>query len=107
MRASFIGRSSSVVMNSCRLAIESLCKWASSRLLELEVYTHIRVGALRSNRRIVVVTVLTRKSSLTALLVLYMAAVRGTVAPSIVGASVGDRTQFIMSCTRDHRLQRL
>jgi hypothetical protein len=67
------------------------------------VYTQTGVGALRSNRRIVVVTVLTRKSSLTALLVLNMAAFRGKVAPSIVGASAGDRAQ--LTCTRDHRLQ--
>jgi len=69
------------------------------------VYTQTGIVALRSNRRIVVATVLIRKSSLTALLVLNMAAFRGKVAPSIVGALAGDRAQLIMSCTRDHRLQ--
>ena len=58
------------------------------------MYTHSENGALRSMGRNVVVTVLTRKSSLTALLVLNMAAFRGKVAPSIVGASAGDRAQL-------------
>jgi hypothetical protein len=69
------------------------------------VYTQTGIGALRSNRRKEVVTVLTRKSSLTALWVGNMAAFRGEVAPSIVGASAGDRAQLIMSCTHNHRLQ--
>jgi hypothetical protein len=69
------------------------------------VYTQTEIGALRSMGRNVVVTVLTRKSSLTVLLVLNMAAFRGKVARSIVGASAGDRTPLIMSGTRDHRLQ--
>jgi hypothetical protein len=69
------------------------------------VYTQTGIGALRSNGRNEVVTVLTRKSSLIALMFLNMAAFRGKVAPSIVGASAGDHAQFIMSCTRDHRLQ--
>jgi len=46
------------------VAVECLRKWASSRLLELYVYTQTEIGALRSNRRKVVVTVLTRNSSL-------------------------------------------
>jgi uncharacterized membrane protein len=58
------------------------------------VYTHTEKGALRSMGRNVVVTVLTRKSSLTALLVLTIAAFRGKVTPSIVGASAGDRAQL-------------
>jgi len=69
------------------------------------VYTQTEIGALHSIGRNVVVTVLTRKSSLTALLVLNMAAFRGKVAPAIVGASAGDRAQLIISCTRHDRLQ--
>jgi hypothetical protein len=68
------------------------------------MYTHTEKGALRSIGRNVVVTLLTRKSSLTALLVLNMAAFKGKVAPTIVGSSAGDRAQLIMSSTRDHRL---
>ena len=45
------------------MAVECLRNWASSRLPELSVYTPIEVGGNRSIRRNVVVTVLTRNSS--------------------------------------------
>jgi hypothetical protein len=52
------------------------------------------MGALRSNRGIVVVTVLTCKTSLTSPLIHDMAAFRGKVTSSIVGASADDRAQL-------------
>jgi len=67
------------------------------------VYTLTEIGALRSNRRIIVVTVLTRKSSPTSPLILDMAAFRGTVTPSIVGAWTGDRAQ--LTCRNGVRTQ--
>jgi hypothetical protein len=58
------------------------------------VYTQIEIGALRSNRRIIVVTVLTRKSSPTSHLILDMAAFRGKIAASIVGSPTDDCGQL-------------
>ena len=70
------------------------------------MYKQTGIGALRSIRRIVVVTVLTRNSSDFAL-ILDMASFRGKVTPSIVGAWAGDRAQLTCrnACTRDPRLQ--
>jgi hypothetical protein len=67
------------------------------------VYTQTEIGALRSNRRIIVVTVLTCKSSPTSPLILDMAAFRGTVTTSIVGASTGDRAK--LTCRNGVRTQ--
>ena len=47
---------------------------------------------------------LTRKSSLTALLVLTMAAFRGKVAPSIVGVWTGDRAQLTSRNGLEHMI---
>jgi len=58
------------------------------------VYTQTGIIALRSNRRIVVVTVLTRKTSLTSPLVFDIATFWGKRTPSIVGAWAGDRAQL-------------
>jgi hypothetical protein len=63
------------------------------------VYTQTEIGGFRSIGRNVVVTVLTRKSSDFAL-ILNMAAFRGKVAPSIVGASAGDRAQLVSEFAR-------
>ena len=59
------------------------------------MYTQTKIGALRSIGRNVAVTVLTRKSSDFAL-ILDMAAFKGRVTPSIVGALTGDRAK--LSC---------
>jgi len=58
------------------------------------MYTQTEIAALRSTGMTVVVTLLTRKSSLTSPLILNMAAFRGMVMSSIVGASTGDRAQL-------------
>ena len=83
--------------------MECFCKWASSRLLGLLVYMQIGIGAHRSNRRFLVVTVLTRKMALSLPLIHDRAAFRGKVTPSIVCAWTGERAQ--LSCTHDDRLQ--
>ena len=57
------------------------------------MYTKTESGALHSNGRNVVVTVLTRNSSDFAL-ILDMAAFRGKFTPSFVGAWTGDRAQL-------------
>ena len=57
------------------------------------MYTQTKIGALGSIGRTGVVTVLTRKlSDLTS--ILDMAAFRGKVTPSIVGAWTGNRAQL-------------
>jgi hypothetical protein len=53
-----------------------------------------RIGALRSNRRHVVVTMLTCKLSLTSPLVPNMVAFGGKVTPSIVRAWTCDRAEL-------------
>jgi hypothetical protein len=58
------------------------------------VYTLTVIQALRSNRRIIVVTVLTCKSSPTSLLNLDMTASTGIVIPFIVGALTGHCAQL-------------
>ena len=58
------------------------------------MYTETGIIARRSNRRIVVVTVLTRKTSLTSPLVFDIATLLGTSTPSIEGAWAGDRAQL-------------
>ena len=67
------------------------------------MYTLTEIGALRSNRRLIVVTVLTRKSSPTSPLILDMVAFRGTVTPSIVGAWTGNHAQ--LTCRNGVRTQ--
>jgi hypothetical protein len=58
------------------------------------VYTQTEIGALRSIGRNEVLTVLTRKSSLTSPLIHDMAAFRGKVTPSIAGAWTGARARL-------------
>ena len=58
------------------------------------MYTQTGIGALRLNRSIVVVTALTCKTSLTLPLIHDMAALKGKVTPSIVGAWTGDCAQL-------------
>jgi hypothetical protein len=58
------------------------------------VYTPIELGALRSIRRNVVVTVLTRKSSLDFAFGSRYYRFRGKVTPSIVGSLAADRAQL-------------
>jgi len=67
------------------------------------VYTQTEIGALRSIGRNLVMTVLTRRSS-DFTLILDMAAFRGKVTVSIVGAWTGNRCQFIVYCTSEHYL---
>jgi hypothetical protein len=58
------------------------------------VYTPIEVGALGSIRRNVVVTVLTRKSSLDFAFGSRYCRFRGRISPSIVGSPTDDRAQL-------------
>ena len=67
------------------------------------MYTLTEIGALRSNGRLIVITVLTGKTSPTSPLILDMAAFRGTVTPSIVGAWTGNHAQ--LTCRNGVRTQ--
>jgi len=60
--------------------------WAASRLLELLVYTPIKVGGNRSIGRNAVVTVLTRNSSFDFAFDSRYCQFRGEIAPLIVGS---------------------
>ena len=69
------------------MAVEFLSKWASSRFLELSVYTQTEIGALCSIsiRRNVVVTVLTGKFSRDFAFGSQYCQFRRKITPSIVG----------------------
>jgi hypothetical protein len=58
------------------------------------VYTLTEIGALRSNRRIIVVTVLTRKSSLDFAFDSRYCRFRGKITPSIAVSRADDGAQL-------------
>jgi len=58
------------------------------------VYIQTMTGALHTNRKIVVINVLTHYAYLTLLCIQDMAVFSGTLTLSIVGASTGDPTQL-------------
>jgi hypothetical protein len=76
------------------VAVECLRRWASSRLLELSVYTPIELGGIRSIRRHDIVTVLTGNSCFDFAFGSRYCLFRGKIAPLIVGSPTDDHAQL-------------